>query len=236
MRRFHALPDAIKTFYDDRRQTFAGFMAGCSMVSLFDGFWGNAMHRAVLAALVAGSALVPLPVLADAREDVVNGMTRCAGLTDDRQWLDCYYGAAQPMRAWLGLSPAPQSQLKLLQQTSQPSAPAMAVPLPATVTRAAVHTGPPPPPKRSGIFDVFGGSDVVNNAPIQSYQVTAKGFTVTLPDGQLWKQTEEDASKFPVDWHEPASSMRVTITQGALHSFNLVMGDETRHHKVTRVR
>jgi hypothetical protein len=224
------LPDAIKTFYDDPADI-------CRVYGrLFNGFLGDVMHKAVLAALIAGAGLAPVPVLADAREDVVNGMTRCAGLTDDRQWLDCYYGAAQPMRAWLGLPPAPQSQLKLLQQTSQPTAPATAVPLPATVTRAAVRTGPPPPPKRSGIFDVFGGSDVVNNAPIQSYQVTAKGFTITLPDGQVWRQTDEDAAKFPVDWNEPASSMRVSITQGALHSFNLVMGDESRHHKVTRVR
>jgi hypothetical protein len=198
------------------------------------------MHKIVLAALAAGAALAPLPVLADAREDVVNSMTRCAALPDDRQWLDCYYGAAQPMRAWLGLPPAPQSQLKLLQQTSQPApgapnVPGAAVPLPATVTRAAVRNGPPPPPKKSGIFDVFGGSDVVNNEPVQSYQVTPKGFIVTLVDGQVWKQTEEDASKFPVDWQEPASSMQVTITQGALHSFNLVMGNESRHHKVTRI-
>ena len=198
------------------------------------------MHKIVLAALAAGAALAPLPVLADAREDVVNSMTRCAALPDDRQWLDCYYGAAQPMRAWLGLPPAPQSQLKLLQQTSQPApgapnVPGAAVPLPATVTRAAVRTGPPPPPKKSGIFDVFGGSDVVNNEPVQSYQVTPKGFIVTLVDGQVWKQTEEDASKFPVDWHDPASSMQVTITQGALHSFNLVMANESRHHKVTRI-
>lgn len=198
------------------------------------------MDKIVLAALAAGAVLAPLPVLADAREDVVTGMTRCAALPDDRQWLDCYYGAAQPMRAWLGLPPAPQSQLKLLQQTSQPAPgapnlPGAAVPLPATVTRAAVRTGPPPPPKKSGIFDVFGGSDVVNNEPVQSYQVTPKGFIVTLLDGQVWKQTEEDASKFPVDWHDPASSMQVTITQGALHSFNLVMGNENRHHKVTRI-
>ena len=198
------------------------------------------MHKIVLAALAAGAALAPLPVLADAREDVVNSMTRCAALPDDRQWLDCYYGAAQPMRAWLGLPPAPQSQLKLLQQTSQPApgapnVPGAAVPLPATVTRAAVRTGPPPPPKKSGIFDVFGGSDVVNNEPVQSYQVTPKGFIVTLVDGQVWKQTEEDASKFPVDWHDPASSMQVTISQGALHSFNLVMSNESRHHKVTRI-
>lgn len=195
------------------------------------------MFKMILAGMVAVAALAPLPVLADAREDVVNGMTRCAGLTDDRQWLECYYGAAQPMRAWLGLPPAPQSQLKLLQQTSQPATDvAPAVALPATVTRAAVRTGPPPMPKKSGVFDVFGGSDVVNNAPIQSYQVTASGFTVTLPDGQVWKQTEDDAAKSPVDWNGPASSMRVSITQGALHTFNLVMGDEGHHHKVTRIR
>jgi hypothetical protein len=199
------------------------------------------MHKMVLAGLAAGVALAPLSVLADSREDVVSGMTRCAAFSDDRQWLDCYYGAAQPMRAWLGLPPAPQSQLKLLQQASQAApgnsgVPGATVPLPATVTRAAVRSGPPPPPKKSGIFDVFGGSDVVNNEPIQSYQVTPKGFVITLVDGQVWKQTEEDASKFPVDWQDPASSMRVTITQGALHSFNLLMGDEGRHHKVTRVR
>jgi hypothetical protein len=193
------------------------------------------MHRVILAALVAGSALAPLPALADAREDVINGMTRCAALTDDRQWLDCYYGAAQPMRSQLGLPPAPASQLKLLQMQSLPAAAPAAV-LPATVTRAAVRTGPPPPPRRSGIFDMFGGSAVVSNAPIQSYQVTGKGFTVTLPDGQMWRQTDEDATKFPVNWNQPASSMRVTITQGAMHTFNLVMGDETQHHKVMRIR
>jgi len=193
------------------------------------------MHKALLAVVIAGASLAPAPVLADAREDVVNGMTRCAALADDRQWLDCYYGAAQPMRSQLGLPPAPASQLKLLQMPSAPaSAPAAA--LPATVSHAAVRTGPPPMPKRSGLLDLFGGSDVVNNSPIQSYQVTAKGFTVTLPDGQVWKQTEEDASKFPVNWRDPASSMRVTITQGALHSFNLVMGDDTQHHKVIRIR
>jgi hypothetical protein len=30
--------------------------------------------------------------------------------------------------------------------------------------------------------------------------------------------------------------MRVTISQGAMHSFNLVVNDENLHHKVRRVR
>jgi hypothetical protein len=219
------LPDAIKTFYHVPGQAFAGFAASTAMV-----LRGDTMRKMILAAAVLGGALAPSLALADAREDVVAGLTRCAALADDRQWLDCYYGAAQPMRAWLGLSPAPQAQLKLL--SVQPKAPM----LPATVTRATVRTGPPPPPKRSGVFDVFGGEDVVNNAPISTYEVTREGFTVTLPDGQVWRQTDEDAAKSPVQWRQPATSMRVTISQGAMHSFNLVMNDENQHHKVTRVR
>ena len=195
------------------------------------------------AVLLAGGAMMPGPgfgdsAWADAREDVVRSMTRCASFTDDRQWLDCYYGAAQPMRAWLGLPPAPQSQLRLLQGQPEASASApMSVPLPATVTRAAVRTGPPPMPKRSGIFDVFGGSDVVKNQPVQAYDMGRDGvFTITLPDGEVWRQTDEDASKNPVHWTEPASSMRVTISQGAVHTFNLVVNDQNVHYKVTRIR
>ncbi len=188
------------------------------------------MRKIVLGALVVGGALTPGLALADAREDVISGLTRCAALTEDRQWLDCYYGAAQPMRAWLGLSPAPQSQLKLLSVQPKPTV------LPATVSRAAVRSGPPPPPKHSGLFDLVGGDDVVNNAPISSYDVARGGFTITLPDGQVWQQTDDDASKHPVSWRQPASSMRVTISQGALHSFNLVVNDENLHHKVRRIR
>jgi hypothetical protein len=188
------------------------------------------MRKLILAAAVLGGALAPNLALADSREDVVAGLTRCATLSDDRQWLDCYYGAAQPMRAWLGLSPAPQAQLKLV--SAQPK---QAV-LPTTVTRAAVRSGPPPMPKGSGIFGVFGGKDVVNNTPVQTYEVTHDGFTVTLPDGEVWQQTDDDNNKSPVRWRQAASSMRVTISQGALGSFNLVLNDENIHHKVTRIR
>src|SRR3569833_3114322 len=194
------------------------------------------MRWMIFALAATGGALVPGVALADAREDVVSGLTRCANLTDDRQWLDCYYGAAQPMRAWLGLPPAPQSQLKLLQGQPQASAP-LSASLPSTVTRAATRTGPPPPTKRSGILDVFGGSDVVKNTPIQSYEMSRNGnFVITLPDGQVWRQPAGDASKSPVRWTQPASSMRVTISQAAMHTFNLVVNDENTHHKVTRIR
>ena len=189
------------------------------------------MHKVIAAAVLTLGAGTPGLAWADARDDVIRSLTRCAGYSDDRQWLDCYYGAAQPMRAWLGLAPAPQSQLRLLQGQPQSSAP-----LPATVTRAVTRSGPPPMPKRSGLFDVFCGSDVVKNTPVQSYDLSRRGFVITLPDGQVWRQTDEDASKNPVRWSQPAASMRVTISQGAVHTFNLVVNDENTHYKVTRIR
>ena len=43
------------------------------------------MRKAIFAALAVGGALVPGLALADAREDVVSNLTRCAQLIEDRQ-------------------------------------------------------------------------------------------------------------------------------------------------------
>jgi hypothetical protein len=43
------------------------------------------------------------------REEVLLRLTRCSSIGDTRQYLDCYYAAAQPLRAALNLAPAPQA-------------------------------------------------------------------------------------------------------------------------------
>ena len=53
------------------------------------------------------------PAQARPRDDALSSAIRCGAIADSRQWLDCYYGAAQPMRAALGLAPALQAQLQL---------------------------------------------------------------------------------------------------------------------------
>src|SRR4051812_5551859 len=54
--------------------------------------------------------LLALPAFADTRDEVVQGILRCATITDDRNWLDCTYGAQQPMRTKRGLPRPRQSQ------------------------------------------------------------------------------------------------------------------------------
>jgi len=63
------------------------------------------------------------------REEVLLRLTRCASIGDTRQYLDCYYAAGQPLRAELGLAPAPQAAsyaplFSLAQVAPRPAAPA----------------------------------------------------------------------------------------------------------------
>jgi hypothetical protein len=65
-------------------------------------------------AVTATLALAVLPLAAgaaraDAREDAMLRLPRCSAIADGRQYLDCYYAAAQPMRGQLGLAAAPQA-------------------------------------------------------------------------------------------------------------------------------
>ena len=57
------------------------------------------------------------------RDEVMINAYRCAGQASSRAWLDCYYGAAQPQRAALGMEPAPASQQQLIQASPPPEAP-----------------------------------------------------------------------------------------------------------------
>jgi hypothetical protein len=65
----------------------------------------------LLAAVFAAVSVAP--VQARVRDDALSGAFRCAGIAQSRQWLDCYYGAAQPVRAALGLPSALAEQIKL---------------------------------------------------------------------------------------------------------------------------
>jgi hypothetical protein len=183
------------------------------------------------------------PVDVEIRDTVISGAFRCNSFADDRQWLDCYYGAAQPMRARLGLPPAPQAQMASL---SPPAAP-VDMPAPA-----------PPPPRRSGgwFSGIFGGGDAQKVSPqqfgmsvpaaapkkadhvtsrMESYSFDRYGiFTATLANGQVWRQLSGDTSY--AHWKKPAGSYVVNISRGWMGSYNFEVKNNPGMFKVSRIR
>jgi hypothetical protein len=160
---------------------------------------------------------------AGTREDVLSGALRCGTIVDDRRWLDCFYGSAQPMRGQLGLSPAPVSQTALV-PSSAPSG-----------SSTSVSGAPVQHAERQSFWKrVLGGQVVLDKVSASSYGFDTSGyFTITLENGQVWRQQDSD----PVaHWSKPAKEYLITITKGALNSYNLVVPGDANVYKVRRLR
>ena len=155
------------------------------------------------------------------REDVMSGVLRCYAAQDDRQWLDCYYGAAQPVRARLGLPAAPQAPVPVIPQYAPHVAPVL--------TR--------PGEDQFGLSDGGPGrhvSQVASRMTAYDFGRFNKTFTVTLANGQVWRQLSGDTSY--AHWNKPAGAYLVTIRHGAFRSYNLQVKDIPAVFKVERVR
>ena len=177
--------------------------------------------------LVAGLLSFAAPASADPiRDDVLANLQRCAGFTDNHTWLNCYYGAAQPMRAQLGLAPAPDSQVSLINSAPVPQAPPMKSASAASPSKSSGGWF-------SGIGDIF---DVSTNAPsdsdfgsgamrMASYSYGGGGlFTVTLADGEVWTQSKYDDLR--AHWSGPATGYTVMVSSDMFGSHTLkVKGD-----------
>jgi hypothetical protein len=140
-----------------------------------------------------------LPAMAGTREDVMDASQRCAAIADDRVWLDCYYGAAQPMRAQLGLAPVPQRQLALVPPPGKGA--------PPRPQAAAAQSKP-------GFFGrLFAHEGVSRERQMVSYSFDgAHLFTVTLSDGSVWRQSPGDPHR--ANWRKPPQTYRVSVSEG----------------------
>jgi hypothetical protein len=180
---------------------------------------------------IAGGA----PTLVAVRDEVMARAAGCMRVTAERPWLDCYYDAAVPMRAQLGLAVPAQAARPVLPLPLPPPPPVQMASAPPP---RPVPSGPPPMPRGTGLFNgMFNNiKPIVRNAPMQSYSFNKSGaFTVTLADGQVWMQSDEDEVYHPARWRRPASEMLVTIAPNAMHTFNMTVDGETRFYKVRRI-
>jgi hypothetical protein len=164
--------------------------------------------------LLVGLVLVTQGAAAEpTRDDVMAGAARCAGIADNRVWLDCFYGSAQPMRAILGLVPAPPAQTKL-------------VPPPGAAYSGAETSRYARPQKSRGfIAEVFGSSKpFASDVLMESYKFARNGtFTVVLKNGQTYRQEESDLVF--AKWDRPAGTYLVTIVSASAN-FVLKVKDE----------
>ncbi len=158
------------------------------------------------------------------RDEVMSGAARCAGIADNRAWLDCFYGSAQPMRAILGLPSAPPAQIKL-------------VPPPGAAYIAPDAPRPAPPPEKSRGFlaDLLGSTKpVVSNVPMVSYKFARNGsFIVVLKNGETYRQEESDTAV--AKWNRPASGYLVTIIGSGDNFILKVRGEPGSGFRVRRV-
>ena len=165
---------------------------------------------------------------------VAAGCMREAG---DRPWLDCYYAAAMPMRAQLGLS-APQAATRPAPvQQFAPAAPAPVQQFASAAPAPAKPAGPPPKPRTGSIFTGIFNSPkpIVRDMPMASYVFAKNGaFTVTLQDGQVWEQSPEDEVYHPARWRGEASEYEVTIVPAPMRTFTMTV--DGYMHKVRRIR
>jgi hypothetical protein len=149
-----------------------------------------------------------------ARDAVMAEAFHCTPINGERQWLECYYAAAQPMRAQLGLPPAPQLTPRIpLPAVSGWGAPTL-VPVPQRVGKLGPVTAPPShaAPQTS--------DHIV--ARIADYKFDAFGiFTLTLENGQTWRQLEGDTSLARLKLRP--NNYTVTIKHGFFGSFKLTI-------------
>lgn len=178
-----------------------------------------------------GSVLLSCAAAADTRDEVYARLQSCRALQDDRDWLNCTYGAEQPMRAKLGLQPAPDFQQRLVPSSAsaRPTYPRPAYSEPAsTAPRSAQPVGTP---HRSASFlQILTGSapPVAASSLVSMRYDNAGAFIVTLDNGQVWHQENAEGGA-KVHFKVGTS---VTVKPAAFGSYNLQTGDSRHVYKV----
>lgn len=230
---------------------------------------GTWRRWALFCAAIVLATVTAEPVVARPQDEVLSGVFRCASIGEQKIWLDCYYGAAQPVRAAIGLAPAPPSQAKLV---ASPPAGAVspgdykvrdevvrsvldcnalsdmrgwlecyygaAERVRAQLGLQARTAQPAPGPV---VASEFGLRPKIEkqaqkiSSPMAKYEFDKNHhFTVTLANGQVWRQIEGD--DLYAKWDKPAPSYPVIISRGMFGSFNLQVAKSGGVYKVHRIQ
>lgn len=197
----------------------------------------SAVYAPYFGAGAAPSSGTPSPQDFAVREDVLLRLTRCASIGDTRQYLDCYYAAAQPLRAALGLAAAPQAAAYAPLFSLAQVAPRAALPMtdtrPNLVPQAAyayASTRPPAAPR-------VAGDEGATSLPILGALLGLK--TVKVPPEEFGLRTAKTkpgainvdhiaARITKVETDRDSGSFTMTLDNGQV--WKQVLNDDNRQH------
>jgi len=207
------------------------------------------MRRAVTFGVMVLAQLAP----AAAAEDTLQDLLRCSQIPDPGQRLGCYDNLMPKLRAQRAAAPSELSkddQISLFglnlsnlfgssrqttpQQFGEESVPPPRAPLTPTVPGASAVSSAqgaiaqPSAPVRVTPIDRI-------SAGVTEYSMTPLGrFVVFLDNGQVWRQLDGDTGR-PL-FRRNAADNSVTISRGALGSYNLQLNGTNASFKVTRLK
>jgi hypothetical protein len=176
-------------------------------------------------------------VHADPREDLLQAMSKCTSITDDKARLSCYDAAAPRVHDVLNVPPPALStpptkeeekswfgfNLDGLFGSSEKEQ--------TTPQQFGAETTPQVEKK---VENAEQQVDSIN-AGVTDYSYTIdQKFVVFLDNGQIWRQLQGDSDV--AHFHRVPTDNTVTIDRGLIGSYNLTINGSDRTFKVTRLK
>ena len=94
-------------------------------------------------------------------------------------------------------------------------------------------------PRSGGMFTgLFSDArPVVKSMPMRDFSFNKRGgVIVTLADGQVWEQVEEDEVYHRANWRKAPAQMLVTVTPSVMRTFAMKVEGDYGLYKVKRTR
>lgn len=179
------------------------------------------------------ASVLTLTLLAGAAQAAGTDPHSCVSITGDAARLSCYDKA-------MGRTPAPAKVVTPAKPVAKPAAEPAAKATDATPTLPASQTttaqfGSEQLAEPEGAHHKKKALDKITGV-IASHTMTPFGkFTITLTNGQVWKQYQGDSSGRPVMFPHH-KDLHVTITRGLFGSYNLTIEGSDLIYKVKRIK
>lgn len=176
---------------------------------------------------------------ASPRDDVLSGLQKCAGVTNDQARLACYDALVRPAQEAMARPPEPQEATHPPTKDEQKSWFGFDIShlfgsSPAQQTTPEQFGNERTAATQKKVEEANAEVDSIT-AAVTDYAYTPFGkFIVFLDNGQVWRQLEGDADK--AIFRKSPSDNKVTIERGFIGSYNLMINGSSRLFKVVRVK